>query len=72
MSVALAMSTWNDVAVTFWHQVHHQSESSYQDWRRSSMTECLAYENRYLYERKALALYPLRAMLLKHYCGVNC
>ena len=34
MSVALAMSTWNDVAVTFWHQVYHQSEESYQDWQR--------------------------------------
>ena len=29
----------NDEAVTFWHQVYHQSEESCQDWRRSSMTE---------------------------------
>ena len=50
MNVALAMSTWNDVAVTVWH---HQSESSYQDWRRSSMTERFAYERRYSYGRKA-------------------
>ena len=54
MNVALAMSTWNDVAVAFWHQVyHHQSESSYQDWRRSSMTERFAYKKPYLYGRKA-------------------
>ena len=53
MSVALAMSTWNDVAVTFWHQVYHQSEESYQDWRQSSMTERFAHERRYLYGRKA-------------------
>ena len=53
MNVALAMSTWNDVAVTFWHQVYRQSESSYQDWRRSSVTERFAYEKRYLYGGKA-------------------
>ena len=53
MNVALAMSAWNDVAVTFWHQVYHQSEESYQDWRRSNMTERFAYEKRYLYGRKA-------------------
>ena len=55
MNVSLAMSTWNDVVVTFWHQVYHQSESSYQDWRRSSMTdsERFAYEKRYLCGRKA-------------------
>ena len=53
MSVALAMSTWNDVAVTFLRQVYHQSEGSYQDWRRSSMTERFAYKRRYLYGRKA-------------------
>ena len=35
------MSTWSDVAVTFWHQVYHQSQESYQGWRRSSMTENL-------------------------------
>ena len=51
---ALAMSTWNDVAVTCWHQVYRQSESSYKDWRRSSMTEILAYEKRCLHGRKAL------------------
>ena len=28
MNVALAMSTWNDVAVTFRHQAYHQSEES--------------------------------------------
>ena len=46
-------STWNDVAVAFWHQVYHQSGGSYQDWRRSSMTERFAYEKRHLYGRKA-------------------
>ena len=48
------MSTWNDVAVTYWHQVYHQSEESYQDWRRSGMADRFAYEQRYLYGRKAL------------------
>ena len=47
------MSNWNDVAVTFWHQVCHQSEESYQDWRRSSMTGRFAHEKRYLHGRKA-------------------
>ena len=47
MNAALATSTWTDVAVTFWHQVYHQPEESYQDWLRSSMTERFAYEKRY-------------------------
>ena len=37
VNVALAMSTWNDIAVTFWHQVYTQSEDSYLQWRRSGM-----------------------------------
>ena len=50
MNVALAMSTWNDIAVTYWHQVYHYSdEESYQD----SLTERFAYAKRYLYGRKA-------------------
>ena len=53
MTVALAMPTWNDVAVTFWHWVYHQSEESYHDWRQCSMTERFACEKRYLYGRKA-------------------
>ena len=53
VNVALAMSTWNDIAVTYWHQVYHHSEESYRDWRRSSMTKKFACEKRYLYGRKA-------------------
>ena len=32
VNVALAVSTWNDIAVTYWHQVYTQSEDSYQQW----------------------------------------
>ena len=46
MNVALAMSTWSDVTVIFWHQVDHQSDSGNQDWRRFSMTKRFAYEKR--------------------------
>ena len=53
VNVALAMSTWNDIAVTYWHQVYTQSEDSYQQWRRSGMADRFAYEKRYLYGRKA-------------------
>ena len=53
MNVALAMSTWSDIAVAYWHQVYHQSEESYHDWRRSGMTERFAYEKRNLCGRKA-------------------
>ena len=53
VNVALAMSTWNDVAVAYWHQVYIQSEESYQHWRRSGMADRFAYEKRYLYGRKA-------------------
>ena len=53
MNVAVAMSTWNDIAVTYWHQVNHQFQESHQDWCHSSMTERFAYEKRYLYGRKA-------------------
>ena len=51
--VALAISTCNDIAVTYWHQVYTQSEDSYQQWRRSSMADRFAYEKKYLYGRKA-------------------
>ena len=47
------MSTWNDIAVTYWHQVYTQSEDNYQQWRRSGMADRFAYEKRYLYGRKA-------------------
>ena len=53
VNVALALSTWNDVAVTYWRQVYTQSEDSYQQWRRSGMADRFAYEKRYLYGRKA-------------------
>ena len=53
VNVALAMSTWNDVAITYWHQVYTQSEDSYQQWHRSGMADRFAYEKRYLYGRKA-------------------
>ena len=53
VNVALAMSTWNDIAVTYWHQVYTQSEDIYQQWRRSGMADRFAYEKRYLYGRKA-------------------
>ena len=49
VNVALALSTWNDVAVTYWHQVYIQ----YQHWRRSGMADRFAYEKRNLYGRKA-------------------
>ena len=39
VNVALAMSTWNDVAVAYWRQVYHQSEKSYLQWRRSGMAD---------------------------------
>ena len=68
MKVAKAMSTCNDVVVTFWHQVYHQSESSSQDWQRSSMTERFADKKRYLYGRKLLyrLMRLLRHELLSH------
>ena len=47
------MSAWDDVAVACWHEVCHQSEESYEDWRRSGMADRFAYEKRYLYGRKA-------------------
>ena len=53
VDVALAMSTWTDVAVAYRHQVYTQSEDSYQQWRRSGMADRFAYEKRYLYGRKA-------------------
>ena len=53
VNVALAMSTWNDVAVTYWHQVYIPSEEGYQNWRRSGMADRFAYKKRYLCGRKA-------------------
>ena len=70
VNVALAMSTWNDVAVTYWHQVYIQSEESHQDWRRSGLADRFAYEKRYLYGRKA----PVPAIVIqwKRYYDMNC
>ena len=53
VNVALATSTWNDIAVTYWHQVYTQTEDSYQQWRRSGMADRFANEKRYLYGQKA-------------------
>ena len=55
MKVALAMSTWSDIAVAYWHHVYHQSEESYQDWRRRAVPEGQRdlREKRHLYGRKA-------------------
>ena len=53
VNVALAKSTWNDVAVTYWNQVYIPSEESYQHWRRSGVADRFAYEKTYLYGRKA-------------------
>ena len=36
VNVALAVSTWSDIAVTYWHQVYTQSEDSYQQWKEST------------------------------------
>ena len=44
MNVALAMSTWNDVSVSYWRQVYIQSEESYQHWLQSGMADRFAYE----------------------------
>ena len=53
VNVALAMSTWNDIAVTYRHQVYTQSEDSYQQGRRPGMADRFAYEKRYFFGRKA-------------------
>ena len=64
------MTTWNDVAVTYWHQVYIQSEESYQHWRRSGMADRFAYEERYLYGRKA----PVQLLVTqwKRYSTMSC
>ena len=62
MNVAFAMSTWNDIAVVFWHQAYHQSESSYQDSQRFSM---FAYERCHCVDKKFQSF--LHATRLKHF-----
>ena len=41
----LAMSTWNDVAVTFWQQVYVDSGQQYEAWRKSSYGEHMPMTN---------------------------
>ena len=50
--VAPAMSTWNNVAVSFWQQMCVASEQQYEIWRKSSVVERRAYEKQYLYDRR--------------------
>ena len=64
------MSTWNDVAVTYWHQVYTQSEDSYQQWRRSGMADRFAYEKRYLHGRKEPV--PATRDAVEAYFVMNC
>ena len=68
VNVALAMSTWNDVAGTYWHQVYIQSEESYQDWRQSGLADRFAYERRYLYGLSQPLVCDSVEALLRHEC----
>ena len=50
--VALALSTWNSLAVPYWSDIYGQAERDYEKWRKSTMTARYKHETRFLYGRK--------------------
>ena len=53
MQVALALSTWNSLAVPYWSDIYGQAERDYEKWRKSTMSARYKHETRFLYGRKA-------------------
>ena len=51
--VALALSTWNSLAVPYWSDIYGQAERDYEKWRKSTMSARYKHETRFLYGRKA-------------------
>ena len=53
VQVALALSTWNSLAVPYWSDIYGRAERDYEKWRTSTMTARYKHETRFLYGRKA-------------------
>ena len=53
VQVALALSTWNSLAVPYWSDIYGRAERDYEKWRKSTMTARYKHETRFLYGRKA-------------------
>ena len=53
VQVALALSTWNSLAVPYWSDIYGQAERDYEKWRKSTMSARYKHETRFLYGRKA-------------------
>ena len=53
VQVALALSTWNSLAVPYWSDIYGRAERDYEQWRKSTMTARYKHETRFLYGRKA-------------------
>ena len=53
VQVALALSTWNSLAVPYWSDIYGRAERDYEQWRKSTMTARHKHETRFLYGRKA-------------------
>ena len=50
---ALALSTWNSLAVPYWSDMYGQAERDYEKWRKSTMSARYKHESRFLCGRKA-------------------
>ena len=53
VQVALALSTWNSLAVPYWSEIYGRAERDYEKWRKSTMSARYKHETRFLYGRKA-------------------
>ena len=53
VQVALALPTWNSLAVPYWSDIYGRAERDYEKWRKSTMTARYKHETRFLYGRKA-------------------
>ena len=76
VQVALALSTWNSLAVPYWSDIYGQAERDYEKWRKSTMSARYKHETRFLYGRKApieyeMALFHRIVMPLKLCCAWN-
>ena len=53
VQVALALSTWNSLAVPYRSDIYGRAERDYEQWRKSTMSARYKHETRFLYGRKA-------------------
>ena len=70
VQVALALSTWNSLAVPYWSDICGQAERDYEKWRKSTMSARKKHETRFYMAAKHQS--RRIAMPLKLCCVWSC